>query len=74
MDVLKADVAILKTDVATLKTDVSELKVDVSEIRTELGQIRVDMHSLENRMTLRLGGLMGASTLLLFAALQFTLT
>ena len=43
------------------------LRAELAELRSEMGGIRTEMAALENRMTLRLGGAIGAATAVLGA-------
>ncbi|MBV8888205.1 MAG: DUF1640 domain-containing protein [Alphaproteobacteria bacterium] len=80
---LKADIAAvrteLKADIAAVRAELqavrAELKADIAalraELRSEVAALRAEMASLENRLLIRLGGLMVILFGLMFAALRY---
>ena len=66
----KADLLATKAD---LREEIADVRSEIATVRTELKEdiaaVRADMQALELRMTLRLGGLVVAATIVL-AALQ----
>jgi hypothetical protein len=84
-DFLRAELALtraeLRSEMAELRTELkdemaelrTELKDEMAELRTELKDemagLRTGMASLESRLTVRMGGAIGASTSIMLAAL-----
>ena len=60
----KADIAAVRTE---LVTQGAELRAEIQDIRAELKAIRAEIRDLEQRMTIKLGGLLVLALTLLTA-------
>jgi hypothetical protein len=65
-DFLRAELAELR---AELFGETSALRGEMGQLRGEMGDLRTEMAALENRLTVRLGAAIGASTSLMLAGL-----
>ena len=66
---LFATKAELREEIADVRSEIATVRAEVATVRTELKEdiaaVRADMQALELRMTLRLGGLVVAATVVL---------
>ena len=59
---LKQEISGVRAEIAETKT---ELKAEITNVEHEIALVRKDMEAMENRMTVRLGGLIAFATGLL---------
>jgi hypothetical protein len=79
MDTQAASKADLMRETSTIRGDLvgvrAELKADIADVRAELGATKADLKSdlklLEQRMTIRLGGMLVVITGILLAAMRY---
>ncbi|MDR3517505.1 MAG: hypothetical protein P4M00_17000 [Azospirillaceae bacterium] len=69
---LKAEIAATKSELnANLAATRSELKANIAELAAEVAEIRSDLKLLEQRMTIKLGGMLVVITGILLAAIRY---
>lgn len=62
----------LKHEIALVRADLTAVKIDLkADIKHEIAQVRADMRDLENRMTIKLGGMLVVITGVLLAAIRY---
>jgi chromosome segregation ATPase len=59
---LKTDIAELR---AELKTDIAEVRTEIAEVKTEIVRLECKIDNLQNTLTVKLGGMITASTVIL---------
>ena len=64
---LKRDVAELKHETAELKRDVAEIKLEITDIKREIAELKRDIKEMEQKLTIRLGGIVIAGIAVLVA-------
>lgn len=52
---LKAEIQQLRTELQEVR---AELKAEIQEVRSEIKEIRHDIHQVESRLTIKLGGML----------------
>ena len=80
---LKSDIAGVRSEIASVKNDLkaeiagvrSEFKAEIAEVRSDLRLVESNLHAqnvqIEQRMTIKLGGLLVVITGILLAAIRY---
>ena len=56
-----------KVDIAELRIEIQEVRGEIQEVRGEIREVRAEIRDLEQRMTIKLGGLLVLALTLLTA-------